>query len=722
MSAANAISSPETNKCDKPLSTSGNYQCIVCSRQYKRREHLHRHLASHTSERHFRCESCAGAFQRADVLKRHTRTCDGQPSRAGARRRACDRCVRQKKACSGGQPSCTACSKKKILCVYSAPESGKTTIQTEPRASFPTSNVLLGQHGSNSIFPFGITGPESAELGTGLFDNLLCQSLLDDSSSSWENYLHLMSTSQVQVPCQTSDAHCLPFLHRFTSNTGLVASFECGTQEQREQIASMLELGSSDMVPNTESSSLSSLSQVFSPPLLENLSDPSTVDCIPHNWLSDPLSLKTHEILLLVEEVVRIKPRNSSVTLDWSPTLKNACLQFFSPRNLRRCLEFYWSIWHPNVNIIHRPSFDAVSAKPALLAAMALMGACVSPDMPDNEDARMYLNCVEEIVFIDNDFNSDLSYSSSCSLAHHRSKIQILQAAYIVCLYQNWEGCESSKCRVRRHRFATLVSTARDIGIATATHLDYTCLSRAEFQWKEYSAREEIIRLFTWTFLLDTAFVIFNNLPPRMLFKEMNMHFSTPETCFQAETSDQCYQQILIHLPVGSPYWNLSFRRAFEALSKDYNSPTTCTSIANLGPLNMFALASAIHSQIFQYRSSLSTYHSLSPIRNTLHNWRDAWQAFVLSPASSIPPHVLVLEADLNPRNMWKRNGFYRNCAEYWLLASLMADRLAMSDTLSNATPALAHNSALDPILDKYDQTSMRQINDLITGFQSFQL
>lgn len=84
----------------------------------------------------------------------------------------------------------------------------------------------------------------------------------------------------------------------------------------------------------------------------------------------------------------------------------------------------------------------------------------MSPDMPDNEDARTWFNCVEEIVFIDDDFNSDAICSTSNNMSIHRRKVQVLQAAYIVCLYQNWEGTDSSKSRIRRNRFATLVSVS----------------------------------------------------------------------------------------------------------------------------------------------------------------------------------------------------------------------------------------------------------------------
>lgn len=463
--------------------------------------------------------------------------------------------------------------------------------------------------------PFGMSGQGLGAFGAFPLGSLFRQSTFECSSPSWHEYIQL--TSDAQSVGQASCLYSLPFLDRFTSNTGLVLSFDCGTQEQREQIASTIELENFDILQQTSniSSHRDLESAIVSPPLLQvldNISDANTVGSIPQNWLSDPLSLKTHEILLLVEEVVTVKPRNSSVTLDWSAALKNACLRFFSPANLRRYLGLYWAIWHPNVNFVHRPTFDAVSAKPALLAAMALMGACVSPDMPDNEDARMWLNCVEEIVFIDDDFNSHLGYPVSSSIGVHRAKLQALQAAYIVCLYQNWEGTDGSKSRIRRFRFANLVSTARDIGITAATHMNYATFGRADFQWKEFAAREELIRLFIWIFLLDTAFVIFNNLPPRMVFKEMKIHMAAPEACFQAETADLCHEKIQLYLPTGSAYWGLSFRRAFEVLSQPELSPSMRHSVAGLGPLNMFALASG------QFFLSLVFKPFLTPKSNSL--------------------------------------------------------------------------------------------------------
>ncbi|KAJ6166578.1 hypothetical protein N7470_002025 [Penicillium chermesinum] len=646
-------------------------------KHYKRREHLVRHASSHKPDRPYRCGLCSSSFQRADLLKRHVRSCDGNGSKPGAKKRACARCARQKKACSGERP-CSGCVKKGLACIDSASEHPERwleqsdSVQPTNTDSWIETGPCLEQESIRAPdpTPFGIEQePENfqvAPLGTPFNE---CQ--IDDASFDWQEYLLLASESQVlrENPLlNTGQGDLLRFLDRFTSNTGFIASFDYSQPRRLSPPSPELYL---------------------SHPLVENISDPSTSDCIPLNWLSDPLSLKTHEILLLVEEVVKIKPRNSSVTLSWSSSLKNCCLQFFSPSNLRRLLGLYWAIWYPNINLIHRPTFDPVSAKPALLATMAVTGACVSPDLLDNEDARIWLNCVEEIVFIDDDFNED-STSSSDRIATQRPKIQILQAAYMVCMFQNWEGTDSSKARVRH------------VGIQTARHLKYSLLGRIEFDWREFAAREELIRVFTWTFLLDTAFVIFHNLPPRMVIREMRMHMAVPESCFQAMTANECHQNLQVHLPIDSPYWDLSMRSAFESLSKDkFLDPT----------------------RIFQYRSSVSTSQNLSPICNTLRNWRSAWDMFASTSSSGDSPHITIGGGCLQLDTMWKRIGFCRHCPEYWLLAKLMADRLSLLGSTQQGNEQVLHdNGPLDPILRNYDQTSMRQVNDLILGFKAFQL
>jgi hypothetical protein len=145
--------------------------------------------------------------------------------------------------------------------------------------------------------------------------------------------------------------------------------------------------------------------------------------------------------------------------------------------NLQKYLELYWAIWHPNVYFVHRPTFNPMLCKSILLASMALIGkcssflvrpsltipgACVSPDPADIEAAKTWFNCIEEMVFIDDDFCSDTLSTDTVPFNPllNRRKIEALQAAYMVVLFQNWEGTDASKRRMRRYRYSNVLSVS----------------------------------------------------------------------------------------------------------------------------------------------------------------------------------------------------------------------------------------------------------------------
>lgn len=307
--------------------------------------------------------------------------------------------------------------------------------------------------------------------------------------------------------------------------------------------------------------------------------------------------------------------------------------------------------------------------------------------MADRSNARTWYNAVEEIVFSDNDFCDE-------EAAATLSKVQAMQAAYIVCLYQNWEGDERSKRRIRRQRFSALVSAARDAGIHNAKH--------SEGGWHQWALEEQLIRVLLWVFLLDTAFVIFNNVPPRMVIKEMTLDLACCEAAFQADSADLCFSLIQRH--------PLTFCRVVESLCTDELQETMLQNLADAGPLNMFAIASSIHLMLFQYQNSFLAQNQLVPVRNAVQNWDIVWEGYQLYHAASFkhdPVHSSALTAD----NMWKRIGFMKYASEYWLLASLLLDRICATD----------HQPVQDlqqPLLQQYDQTSMQQVNDLIADFQ----
>jgi hypothetical protein len=130
-------------------------------------------------------------------------------------------------------------------------------------------------------------------------------------------------------------------------------------------------------------------------------------------------------------------------------------------------------------------------------------GACLSPDPSNKENAKVWLSCIEEVLFRDDDFCAELQPSTPGLPT--KAKLQALQASYMVCMIQNWEGDDSAKRRIRRYRYSTVIAvsdpqtlvgadlteqTARDIGIAKARHLTYS----SDFNWYDFVAREELIR------------------------------------------------------------------------------------------------------------------------------------------------------------------------------------------------------------------------------------
>jgi hypothetical protein len=219
------------------------------------------------------------------------------------------------------------------------------------------------------------------------------------------------TTSRSTPSSDTHRGYSFHFLYDFTSRTGLVNSFECGTYAQRravvdafyasyaeqqknhqqlqqmhqhqqhlqqqQQIQGQLEFH--PMVPQLQN-------PIGQPPLSPASSSAVSTSATPNDygympwtlwssWLSNPIIIKLQEIVVSIMTVIRHKPSNSTLgTLTWTPEKEQECLQFFSPQRFAKFIELYWSCWHPNVNFMHRPSFDPTSAKPVLLAAMALIG------------------------------------------------------------------------------------------------------------------------------------------------------------------------------------------------------------------------------------------------------------------------------------------------------------------------------------------------------------
>lgn len=129
---------------------------------------------------------------------------------------------------------------------------------------------------------------------------------------------------------------------------------------------------------------------------------------------------------------------------------------------------------------------------------------------------------------------------------------------------------------------------------------------------------------------------------------------------------------------------------------------------------------------MFQHQNSIGACTNLTAIRNALDSWKPIWEHYC-SELSSGPPHNMIPGDVLTPENAWRRIGFSRHAHEYWLLATVITDRIENADAPGEGSGSgkrveAAAAEGADPILTRYDQTSMRQVNDLIADFQKVQI
>lgn len=350
--------------------------CATCSKSYKRREHLQRHTLTHRATRPYSCNICNAAFSRTDVLRRHSQRCSGakpQSASSSRRSRACDRCVHQKKACSLGQP-CRNCELKDAPCCYSQYTGDDSHNEltwnagiVEGITNFSITQQLRENGAVRSAIISG-DGFEAHGLAQDLDDFL--QGTFPDLRSTgtgndtldWLNFLGVPEQNSntkesYHVEAVDGGLH-FQFLYNFTSRTGLGLTFECGSPAQRQQVLEVLTPTDGGLHRTANDSH-------------ETANDGQA---FKSSWLFDPLIVKVHEIVNRLKEIVTSRRLKSASIGLWTTETEQECVNFFSPSNIHSLLASYWALWHPNVNFVHKPTFDPAKSKPCLIAAMVVIG------------------------------------------------------------------------------------------------------------------------------------------------------------------------------------------------------------------------------------------------------------------------------------------------------------------------------------------------------------
>jgi hypothetical protein len=248
------------------------------------------------------------------------------------------------------------------------------------------------------------------------------------------------------------------FLGNFTKSTGFIESFQCGSPERRLSVslppAKPCTPKNSSLQERVHEPVASSWVETIQAALTDNVGE----TCFDENVRA--LMPKTHEIVAQIRDFTINKSRRTIVSMTWSSLVEATCYEFFHPIHMQKYLGLFWSCWYPNWPTIHRPTFDAREKSSSLIAAMVVVGACLSPDERERDIAFTWFNTIEEMVFDDDLFSQEhlhMAWQKPGYSELRKSHLDILQAAYCVCLFQTWEGRKQSRKRALRHKFNALV-------------------------------------------------------------------------------------------------------------------------------------------------------------------------------------------------------------------------------------------------------------------------
>lgn len=246
-----------------------------------------------------------------------------------------------------------------------------------------------------------------------------------------------------------------------------------------------------------------------------------------------------------------------------------------------------------------------------------------------------------------------------------------------------------------------------------------------------------------WVFLVDVAFTMFHNMPPRVKLNELKMGLASGEVCFQAQTATECLSYFQEWSSRAGRHKNASLSSlitlfctsdldgaVLHALSYEAFVNLWCVVCCKslVTPLSLsyrqrsLHLDAAFHVMLFYLELSPDPKPRFLPIRTGLSSWKTVWnqrfrnldeQFFDVAITQQIskerkekdsrPQPVLIDESSL-----WKRLGFWKYAPEFWLLAYVQLEQIQYS------------NSGIKGLKDEHsqDEAALMRLKSFIEHFQ----
>lgn len=479
-------------------------ECPICSKP----------IAPRQSE----CPFCHKHFARADVTRRHARSCPARKGRAlpqhakrGRKLRACDNCAKVKLSCNSELP-CSRCSAKNSPCIYSA-----LCHDTSHRTSTGIGHEQSKDNRHNLSFLLQASDPSHTSM-----DVIVAAE--PERTLEEPTWKHRESGTTDWVP-ETVDPK---FLLLNLSDMLLDEPFDYGNTENDFQFQNIF---------NTPATS------------------------------SDTLTTRVATLSSNLQDMILNKPRLKE-GLEYS-----SHRGFFTTSHFRNAFIIFFRRRYYHKPPIHWPTFDLDKIAPHLLLAVVLTGTAYLQYLDHSSQhflTTSLLELAEKYIFQELKRLADQD-SSPLTSSH---MLEICQAAVLMNSLEGSTNHIEARRRIASKRIPTLVAILRKCGVVGLKHQS----GQMEISWDEFIHRETCIRVVSWTFTNDSLMSLFCNHPPAMTVKEVTGDLPCTSELWEADSRDAFLKQVqkLKRLYPSSYHeavcgllaeeWTSSMKQSFERL------------------------------------------------------------------------------------------------------------------------------------------------------------
>ncbi|KAJ9611619.1 hypothetical protein H2200_004803 [Cladophialophora chaetospira] len=297
------------------------------------------------------------------------------------------------------------------------------------------------------------------------------------------------------------------------------------------------------------------------------------------------------------------------------------------------CLNSYFNCYHRHCPFLHRPTFQPTLVPEALLLGCVALGAMYS-DPVKVAWMKSLLDVIEHYIFSlqavrDEYFctNGYLQVPDDEALNYH---FQTFQGAYLFVIVQYFSGNLAGRRRARRQRYTTILNMARYFGLPNAQHPTILAIPD-EVAFQRWVRNESRIRTMNVLLALDSAMGIFNNVPPRINYCELDLQLSCHPEAFELSSYVDMLQRSTF------PRLRMKLIDAFQKLFVDPSELKVAYQHELLCCWDMLSLIHVLYTHCWQHLFG-NPLHRLSPtsltpepqsvyepMKTALANWKTLW-------------------------------------------------------------------------------------------------